>query len=78
MAEKPRVTLPAKVERVIPSPSGLEAEKAQINVEGADPLYQEIRIKNELKDEDGNEVRLKTGDDVDVTVEAPTKDDSQR
>jgi len=33
-------------------------------------LYQEIRIENSLTDENGKEVRLKTGADVDVTVEA--------
>jgi hypothetical protein len=33
-------------------------------------LYKEIRIENTLKDEKGNEVSLKQGAEVEVTVEA--------
>jgi len=46
-----------------------EPEKAEISMEGADSLYQEIRIENSLT-ENGNEVCLQEGTDVDVTVEA--------
>jgi hypothetical protein len=70
MAEKPNVTLPGKVEKVIESPHPAEPEKAQISVEGGDPLYKEIRIENKLKDENGQHVRLKEGAEVEVTVEA--------
>jgi len=70
MTEKPNVTLPGKVEKIIRSPDPSEPEKAEISVEGADTLYQEIRIENSLTDEDGNEVRLKKGAEVEVTVEA--------
>jgi hypothetical protein len=62
--------LPGKVEKIIESPDLDEPEKAQISVEGADTLYKEIRIENELTDEKGERVRLKEGADVDVTVEA--------
>jgi hypothetical protein len=74
MAEKPNVTLPGKVEKVIESPHPAEPEKAQISVEGGDPLYREIRIENKLKDEDGKHVRLKEGAEVEVTVEAEKKE----
>ena len=70
MTDKPNVTLPGRVERIIPSPSPSEPEKAQIAVEGADHLYKEIRIENSLTDENGNEVHLKRGAEVEVTVEA--------
>lgn len=70
MAEKPNVTLPGKVEKVIESLHPAEPEKAQISVEGGDPLYREIRIENKLKDENGKHVRLKEGAEVEVTVEA--------
>ena len=70
MAEKPTVTLPGTVEKVIESPHPAEPEKAQISVEGGDPLYREIRIENKLKDENGKHVRLKEGAEVEVTVEA--------
>jgi hypothetical protein len=70
MAEKPNVTLPGKVEKIIESRDPNVPEKAEISIEGADPLYQEIRIENSLTDENGDEVRLKKGAEVDVTVEA--------
>src|SRR6266853_5790201 len=70
IAEKPSVTLPGTVEKIIESPHPSEPEKAQISVDGADELYQEIRIENTLTDENGEPVRLKKGAQVDVTVEA--------
>jgi hypothetical protein len=70
MMEKPNVTLPGKVEEIIESEGPNEPEKAEISIEGADPLYQEIRIENSLTDKNGDEVRLKKDADVDVTVEA--------
>jgi hypothetical protein len=70
MPEKPSVTLPGTVEQIIPPPCPGIPEKAQIAVEGADDLYQEIRIENTLIDDTGREVRLKEGAHVEVTVEA--------
>jgi hypothetical protein len=69
--ENASVTLPGTVEKVIKSPDPSEPDKAQIVVEGADELYREIRIDNTLQNEKGEEVALKPGTDVDVTVEAP-------
>ena len=69
-AEKPSVTLPATVEQVIQSSRVRMPEKVEISVQGADELYQEIRIENTLTDEHGDEVRLKEGAVVEVTVEA--------
>jgi len=43
-------------------------------VEGADHLYREIRIENTLEDSKGNQVKLKTGVQVEVIVEADPKD----
>ena len=70
MSEKPHLVVPGKVEKIIPSPDPREPEKAQINIEKADPLYQEVRIENTLKDKEGNEVKLKKGATVAVTIEA--------
>jgi hypothetical protein len=70
MSEKPHVTVPGKVEKIIQSPDPKEPEKAQINIEKADPLYQEVRIENTLTDKEGKEVKLKKGAKVDVTIEA--------
>ena len=75
MPEKPNViTLPGTVEKIIPSSDPSEPEKAQISVKDGDDLYKEIRIENALQDEDGNEVALKKGAEVEVTVEADKKD----
>jgi hypothetical protein len=65
------VTLPGTVEKLIKSPDPSEPDKAQIVVEGADELYREIRIDNALQNEKGEEVALKPGTEVEVTVEAP-------
>jgi hypothetical protein len=56
--------------KIIKSPIPNEPEKAQIAVEGADHLYRELRITNTLTRENGDEVSLKPGAQVQVTVEA--------
>ena len=68
--DKAGVTLPGKVEKIIPPAYPAEPEKAQINVEGAEELYREIRIDNALQNDKGETVRLKQGAEVEVTVEA--------
>ena len=71
--EKATVTLPGTVEKIIPSLDPQEPEKAQIAVEGAEELYREIRIENTLQDEAGNEVSLKKGAEVEVTIAADSQ-----
>ena len=68
--EKATVTLPGTVEKIIPPITPNRPEKAQIAVEGAEDLYKEIRVENTLQDESGNEVALKKGAKVAVTIEA--------
>ena len=63
--------MPAVVEKVIKPQVPGEPEKAQINVQGADHLYRELRIENTLTDENGDRVKLKRGAEVEVTIEAP-------
>ncbi|MGH9572631.1 MAG: hypothetical protein ACRD40_03755 [Candidatus Acidiferrales bacterium] len=63
-------TMPGIVEKIITPIIPNEPEKAQIAVEGADHLYREIRVDNRLKDEDGRDVALKPGAEVDVKIEA--------
>jgi hypothetical protein len=74
MSETAKVTMPGVVQKIILSPLTREPDKAEITVESADHLYKEIRIENTLEDSKGNEVKLKAGDHVDVTVEAKSKD----
>jgi hypothetical protein len=70
MTEKPSVKLPGTVEKIIKPAQPGQAEKAQIDVDGADDMYRELRIENTLTGEDGKKVELKNGAEVDVTVEA--------
>jgi hypothetical protein len=63
-------TLPGTVEKIVPSVDPHEPEKAQIQIEGGDHLYRELRVDNTLKDESGREVKLKEGAHVEVTIEA--------
>jgi hypothetical protein len=72
--EKPSVTLPGTVEKIIPAIPPIEPEKAQIAVEGADELYKEIRVENVLQDKKGDEVKLKRGAEVEVKIEADKVD----
>jgi hypothetical protein len=66
--EQPSVTVPATVNRIIPSPRPNLPEKAQIALDGQDHGHRSIRIENVLTDEHGDDVKLKRGARVDVTV----------
>jgi len=72
--EKPSVTLPGTVEKIIPPIPPIEPEKAQISVEGAEELYKEIRVENVLEDENGNKRARKPGAEVEVTIAADKVD----
>jgi hypothetical protein len=74
MADKPNTVRAGTVRKIIKSPLPDEPEKAEIAVNGADDLYKEIRIENTLTKEDGDEVALKEGAQVDVIIEADPKD----
>ena len=76
--DKPSTTLPGTVEKIIKPVVPSEPEKAQINIEGAEDLYRETRIDNTLKDESGEEVAIKEGASVDVTIEAEKKDTTKK
>jgi len=71
--EKPSVTLPAVVEKIVKPLNPSEPEKAQIAIQGADQLYSEIRVENTLENAAGEKVRLKPGAEVEVTIEAPVE-----
>ena len=73
-SEKPSTTLPGVVEKIIKPAHPSIPEKAQIAVETADDLYKEIRVENTLTDENGQEVSLKPGVPVEVTIEADAAD----
>jgi hypothetical protein len=71
--DQPSTTMPGTVDKIIPSPRPSQPEKAQITVDGADVQYRDLRIENTLTDEHGDEVRLKKGAHVQVTVTAESK-----
>jgi hypothetical protein len=71
--EHPSVTMPGTVDRIIPSPHPSQPGKAQIAVDGADDRHRDLRIETALTDEHGDDVKLKKGAHVDVTVTAESK-----
>jgi hypothetical protein len=76
MDEHAKTSKPGLVEKIIESPVPNEPDKAQIAIEGAEPLYRELRIENSLLDDHGNIVKLKPGEHVVVTIEAPKDTES--
>jgi hypothetical protein len=76
--EKPSTTKPGIVQKIIKPADPRDPEQAQIAVEGAEELYREIRIENTLQDEEGQDVALKPGAQVDVTIEADKKDTTKK
>jgi hypothetical protein len=66
--EQPSVTMSGNVDKIIPSLRPSQPEKAQIAVDGADHRYRDLRIENTLTDEHGDDVKLKKGAHVEVTV----------
>jgi hypothetical protein len=70
ISDQPSATMRGTVDKIIPSPRPSRPEKAQIGVGGADVHYRDLRIENTLTDEHGDEVKLKKGAHVEVTVTA--------
>ena len=68
--EQPSAPMPGTVDKIIPPPRLGQPEKAQIAVDGADHRHRDLRIENTLTDENGDDVRLKKGAHVEVTVTA--------
>jgi hypothetical protein len=68
--ELPSTTIPGTVDKIIPSPRPSQPEQAQIAVDENDPRYRDFRIENTLTDEHGDDVKLKKGAHVEVTVTA--------
>jgi len=76
--DKPKTTLVGTVEKVIKPAGPREPDKAQIAIERAEDLYREIRVENVLKGENSEEVALKEGAPVDVTIDADKKDTTKK
>ena len=74
--EQPSRTMPGTVKKIIPSPRTNLPEKAQIAVAEAPRTHRDLRIENTLTDEHGDDVRLKKGAHVEITV--TSNDDRDR
>jgi hypothetical protein len=68
--ERPSASMPGTVHKIIPSTRRNGQEKAQIGVHGAERAYRDLRIENSLTNEHGDDVKLKKGARVEVTVTA--------
>jgi hypothetical protein len=68
--EQPRTLMPGTVDKIIPSSRPSQPENARIALDGPDCRNQDLFIENTLTDEHGDEVRLKKGAHVEVTVTA--------
>ena len=68
-----RTNLPGTVNKIIASLRTTQPGKVQIAVSGADGRYRDLRIENILTDGNGNEVSLKKGAHVEVTITAKPK-----
>jgi hypothetical protein len=75
--EPPSTSMPGKVDKIIRSPSPNKPEKAQIAVDIPEKQrHRDLRIENALVDEHGDDVKLKKGAQVEVTV--TSKDPNRR
>ena len=76
VVEQPSMTIPATVDKIIPSTGPSQPEKAQISIDESNRKYRKLRIENTLTNEHGDEVGLKKGAHVNVIVTAknPSRD----
>jgi hypothetical protein len=74
MTKKPKTKKSGVVRKIVKPIVPSEPEKAEIEVREADDLYKEIRIENTLEDDKGHQVKLNKNAEVEVTIEADSKD----
>ena len=67
---KKRKKLQGTVQKIIKPVHPGMPEKAQIEVKDGEDLYREIRVENEVTDDQGEKAQLRQGADVDIIVEA--------
>jgi len=70
--EESRTTMSGVVDKIIPSPRPSQPEQANIVVDVPDKHYRDLRIENTLIDEHGDNVSLKQGAHVEVTLTSKT------
>jgi hypothetical protein len=67
---KTKTSKSGTVKNILPSFDPREPDKAEIHIPDAEPLYQELRVPNSLRDQKGEEVQLKKGAELEVHIEA--------
>jgi hypothetical protein len=72
--EQPNTTMSGTVDKIIPSSGSRQSEKAQVAIDGADQRYRTLRVENALTDEHGDDVKLRKGAHVDITITAKRVD----
>lgn len=60
--------MPGVVDKIVSASSLGAPEKLQITVDDPDRGYRELRMENVLTDENGEDVKLKKGSHVEVSV----------
>jgi hypothetical protein len=68
IAESPSTTIPGTINKIIQPRIRTNPEMAQIVLEGPENQYRSLRIDNTLTDEHGDDVSLKKGAHVEVTI----------
>ena len=66
--DAPSATMAGTVGKIVAPSRPHQPEKAQITVDVPDRGYRDLRIENTLTDEHGDDVKLKKGAHVEVTV----------
>ena len=70
--------MPGTVDKILPPPNPHQPEKVQIAVDGASQRHRDLRIENTLTDLNGDDVTLKKGAHVEITVTAEQKNMNRR
>jgi hypothetical protein len=76
--EEPSISLHGIVDKIIPSPQPNQPEGARIAIKEDNLPEQDLRIENSLTDEHGDDVKLKKGAHVDITVTAEPRKQTVR
>jgi hypothetical protein len=71
--EQPSASMSGRVDKIIPEQNPSQPERVDISIEQGHQPSQFLRVENSLTDENGDEVRLKKGAHVDITVTDETK-----
>ena len=67
------VTLRGSVEGIVSYVGTQSSDVVQVVIEGAEPLYREIRIRNPFQDANGNVITLQADSEVEITIRALEK-----